>query len=421
MDMVNDERVIIHRKSLFAGFVRSDGHIGVVRHDFATGQSHAMTLSCNRSREKDDHNNPSLTVLPDGRILASYSRHGTASEAYQRVSKVVLPSHDEDWEDELLLPLPARNTYSNTYLLRHEGDVLFRFHRCINFNPTLSVSHDLGITWDAPLHFIQTGQGGVRPYPRYVSNGQDRIDLILTDGHPHDVDNSVYHIFYQGGAFRMSNGSKLGGLDALPLDHDNGRRGSEVYRFRSDPWSEGEHGADDWIPNGRAWTWDIHYDKGGFPVCVFQVQLDNRSGESWKHSRIYYYYARWTGTEWQRRFVSHGGRGLYEREVDYGGGMSIDPEDPRVVYISSNAANPFNLENHDDVPLRQDERYEIWRGITEDDGLTFRWDAVTKDSKADNLRPVVPEGFGKSGCLVWLRGSYRSYKDYQMELTLRIL
>lgn len=81
----------------------------------------------------------------------------------------------------------------------------------------------------------------------------------------------------------------------------------------------------------------------------------------------------------------------------------------------------IHLENLDDVPLRKDDRYEIWRGISEDGGLRFRWDAVTKDSKADNLRPVVPEGHGKSGCLLWLRRSYQTYQDYQMALILRIL
>ena len=125
-------------------------------------------------------------------------------------------------------------------------------------------------------------------------------------------------------------------------------------------------------------------------MCVFQVQKDNVTGTGWNHDRIYYYYARWTGTKWQRRFIAHAGRPLYSAEDEYGGGMCIDPEDPRVVYVSTNAANPFATSNIDDVPLRGNERYEIFRGFTDDGGLTFSWTQITNNSSADNLRPIVP-------------------------------
>jgi hypothetical protein len=407
----NDERAIFHGGRLFTGYVLADGRYGITRYDPAEGSASHVVISTVASRERDDHNNPSLTVLPDGRLLAVYSKHGTESAFYWRISKNSDPATLADWNDEQRQTTPARNTYANTYRLAGEGDKIYNFHRCITFNPTLSLSTDNAASWGPAAHFIATGTGGTRPYPRYCSNHQDRIDLIYTDGHPRDVNNSVYHLHYRDGAFRGSDGGVKKSLAALPLQHDAGERGTVIYAYSAAAWGPGQ-GPDDWIPGGRAWTWDIHYGKDGRPLCAFQVQRDNVTGSGWNHDRIYYYYARWTGSGWQKRFIAQAGRGLYQSEDDYGGGMAIDPEDPRVVYISTNAADPFNLADLDNVPLAPAERYEIWRGFTADGGLTFSWTPVTSGSAADNLRPIVPENHGRTRHLLWFHGSYSTYTTF---------
>ena len=48
--------------------------------------------------------------------------------------------------------------------------------------------------------------------------------------------------------------------------------------------------------------------------------------------------------------------------------MCLDPKDPRVVYISTNAADPFALGDIANVPLRANQRYEIYKGFTADGG-----------------------------------------------------
>ena len=407
----NDERAIFHQGFLYAGYVKADGNYGLTRFDPATSTASHMTLSTATSLQKDDHNNPSLTVLPDGRILAVYSKHGTQAQYYYRRSNVETPATDADWGAEQIKTTPANTTYANTFRLQDEGNKIFNFHRCINFNPTLTFSTDNAASWGSSQQLIDAGTGSVRPYPRYCSNHRNRIDMIYTDGHPRDLNNSVYHLYYQDSAFRKTDGSVVSSLANLPMDHDGGERGSVVYQYSADAWGAGD-GPDNWIPTGRGWTWDVCYGKNGAPVCVFQVQRDNVTGSGWNHDRIYYYYARWTGTAWQRRFIAQAGRGLYSSEDDYGGGMTIDPEDPRVVYISSNAADPFNLADIDNVPLRAGDRYEIYRGFTADGGLSFTWTPVTKDSTQDNLRPIVPEGHGRTRHLLWFRGTYSSYTSY---------
>lgn len=413
----NDERAIFHNGAVYAGYVRADGHVGLSRYDPDTDTSSHMQLSTNAARQVDDHNNPSLTVLPDGKLLAIYARHIADTYFFYRISTVTDPMSDSDWGPELRRSTPIRTTYSNTYRLEDEGNKIYNFQRNTNFNPTVSISTDNGQSWTAPAHFIRTGTGSTRPYHRYISNHRDRIDLIYTDAHPVNDPTSIYHIFYQSGDIHYTDGSVLKSFSNIPLEHDSGERGTVVYPYTASAWGPND-GPDDWIPTGRAWNWDIHYDTEGHPVCVFQVERDNVMGSGWNNNRIYYYYARWTGTEWQRRFIAHAGRGIYSGAPNYGGGMAIDPEDTRIVYISTNADNPFDLDpaNISNVPLNSTERYEIWKGFTADGGLTFSWTPVTQNSVADNLRPIVPENHGYANHLMWFYGRYTTYIDYDTNI-----
>ena len=95
-----------------------------------------------------------------------------------------------------------------------------------------------------------------------------------------------------------------------------------------------------------------------------------------------------------------------------GGGMCIDPSHPNVIYISSNAANPFSLADVSNVPLRENARYELYRGVTNDGGQTFTWEQLTTNSERDNLRPIVPENHGYDRALLWFNGTYTSYTNF---------
>lgn len=445
----NDERAIWHLGKLYTGYVDSAGFPGVTQYDPNTMTLNRTVLGTAAAQQVDDHNNPSITVRPDGTLLAIYAKHGTEQFYYWRVSLVTEPEDISDWGPENVSPAQGSNvTYNNTFRLSDESDRIYNFSRITNFNPTVSYSDDDGLSWTGPIHFIDTGSGGVRPYPQTVSNGTDRIDMIYTDGHPDSVNCSIYHFYYQSGGVTPGDGSILlsdgtvldAGSDPKtfadieggdPIDHDGDQgdtagpeRGTVVYQYNASAYGGGDD-LDDYLPTGRAWTWDIDYDGGGNPLCVFQVQLSNVTGTAgYLDDRIYYYYARWTGTEWQKRLIAQGGRPIYSSQRWYGGGITIDPDDPNVVYISSSSADPTDLTFNGgatgaagdpyltNTTLNPDDRYEIWRGVTSDGGLTFTWEQITVDSEFDNLRPIVPAGHSYDRHALWFYGQYNTFQNY---------
>jgi hypothetical protein len=445
----NDERAVWHLGKLYTGYVDSDGFPGITQYDPVAMTLKRTVLGTAAAQQVDDHNNPSVTVRPDGTLLAIYAKHSNEQFYYWRVSLVAEPEDLSDWGPENVSPAQGANvTYNNTFRLSGESDRIYNFSRIVNWDPTVSYSDDDGLSWTGPIHFIDAGGSSVRPYPQTVSNGTDRIDMIYTDGHPDSVNNSIYHLYYQSGgatpgdgSIRLSDGSVLDAGSDLktfadieagdPIDHDGDQpdtagieRGTVVYQYNASPYGGGGD-LHDYLPGGRAWTWDIDYDSDGNPLCVFQVQLSNVTGTSgFLDDRIYYYYARWTGTEWQKRLIAQGGRPIYSSQRWYGGGITIDPDNPNVVYISSSSADPGDLTFNagatgaagdpylTNTTLNPGDRYEILRGVTADGGLTFAWEPITANSEFDNLRPIVPANHGYDRHALWLYGQYTTFQNY---------
>jgi hypothetical protein len=319
----------------------------------------------------------------------------------------VLPS---DWgreeRNDTGTSVSTGTTYSNPFQLASENGKIYNFARYLNYNPNVFTSTNGGATWSPPTIVVQTGKGAIRPYVKYCSDYDHRIDFFYTDGHPDKITTSLYHLYYQSNGFYKTDGSFLKSYANLPILHDSGERGAVVYQYNT----AAQANPNEWIPSGRAWGWEIAYQTNGDPACVFQVKASNVTGSAWSDARIYYYYARWTGTNWQKRFIAQGGRPLYDGQPNYGGGMCLDPADPNTVYISTDAVNPFDLTTTTQVPLAA--HFEIWKGETTDGGLTFNWQAVTAGSSVDNLRPYIPRRFGGEKCVLWLRGAYNSYLSF---------
>jgi hypothetical protein len=399
-----DPRAVFHAGKLVVGSVASGwsqaarrGDIEAVVWDFAT--SRASVVELKNQLELDDHDSPAFVVRPDGKLLALYARHDGEDHFYYRVSTADTPTFGTE---RTFVPTSAtRVTYSNTFLLSSENNRIYDFYRGLDasFKPSFAYSDDLGETWrngNIVINVPSTERH--RPYVRYASNGSDTVHLVYTEAHPRDFDNSIYHVFYRAGSLYKSDGALI---RTLAQGLSTPTEGTRIY----------QGGA-----SNVAWVVDIALDAMGRPVVVYSVQMNSAglpTGQGGDDIR--YRYARWNGTIWQDYALAYAGQRLYSGEDDYSGLVAIDPLDPNVVYLSTNA-NPTTgtalTSTADNM-----RHYEIFRATTSNGGQAWTFTPVTQNSRLNNLRPIAPKpGTDGRRALVWLRGTYRSYTNYQQEM-----
>ena len=367
-------------------------------YDFSTGKTTAIDL--HSKLEVDDHDAPAFMIRGDGRILAVYQKHDEENHFYYRISDA---SDGLTWGAESTFSPSASSslTYANVFRLPGESNRVYDFFRGIDgtFKPSYATSDDDGQTWKRGNVVIDFTSGSTlqRPYVRYASNGTDTVHFIYTEAHPRDYDTSIYHITYKGGSLYASDGTLL-----APLTKGiTATQGTRIYKADA---------------NHVAWGSDIVLDSAGRPVVTYSVQMNSaglpvgQGGED-----IRYRYARWDGTAWRDYALSYAGSKLYSGEDDYSGLATIDPDDPSVVYLSTNA-NPVT-----GAPLMSaadaKRHWEVFQAVTADQGATWAFTPITHDSTEDNLRPLLPRSIdGHQKALIWLRGVYRKYTDYQQQM-----
>jgi len=374
-----------------SGWVTGDGTVQAAELDHASGR--VTTVNLHEQYQRDDHDNPSFVFLPDGRLMAFYCQHGGGKNPNVIQSRsTARPGDFSEWTPEVALALneKAGITYSNPHLLSDENNTLYLFWRGGGFKPNMAKSTDGGKIWTAPkIVFSREGiPPGNRPYAQYASNGKDRIHLLFTDGHPRNEDqNSVYYACYRAGAFYRADGTRICGENELPIRPE---QADCVYDARK--------------TGVRAWVWDIAFDKNENPIVAYTrlpAEDDHR-----------YHYARWDGKQWQDTELCAGGgwfpqtpSGKTESEPHYSGGLTLDHSDPSVVYLSR--------------PVNGVREIECW--VTADGGKSWKSEAVTSNSKFDNIRPVVVRNHASDGpTVLWmnLHGGYVHYTNYRTAIKM---
>ncbi|MBM3852907.1 MAG: hypothetical protein FJ399_07090 [Verrucomicrobia bacterium] len=421
-----DERAIILNERLYFGSLAGGnrggfaaGDVVVTSLDLRSRQTASFTL--HPRFQCDDHDVPALLALPDGRLLATYQSHGQSQGLVgpdlMRWRRTLRPHDISAWTDERTLPVGASVSYSNLFRLPAEGGRILNFHRGLGFNPNYLISTDDGATFSYGGRLLFwprrpegdprfTGISGGRPYLKYAQHGPGTIHFVATEDHPSSYDNSLYHAFLRAGELHHSDGRPLGPLSRT--SETTIRPTDLTCIFRGDV----DH---------VAWMCDLQVDRDGRPRVVFSVQRGGAAGRGKRNNPadgmdLRYHYARWDGAAWQVNEIAHAGSRLYAGEDDYAGLAAIDPQAPDTVFISTNADPVAGTPLISAADGRR--HWEIFRGESADHGRTFRWHAVTRDSPADNLRPIVPiwpEAAGRR-LVLWLRGTYRKYTDYDLEV-----
>lgn len=395
-----DERAIVDvaaGKIIVSSVANSSGTGGAARHgdvevasyDLSTGELSQFTL--HDGLQADDHNSAALWQRTDGRYVALYAKHGSDQLTRFRIS--TNPGDVTSWSPEQTFSNGAGATYSNLHYLPNDNNGagrLYNFVRSVNFDPNILVSNDQGSSWSYGGRLLSEGGSGDRPYLRYYSK-DNRIHLIATERHPRNYDNGIYHGSIENGRLYGSAGNLL---DGNLFDSSAVAPAALTPIFIPGTQFNG-------VTMRRAWTIDVAIDDAGLPYALFQA----RANDSNLDHR--FFYARFDGSAWSVNELAKAGGYLYAAEDDYTGLGALDPNDPNRLFIST------KIDPRTDVAMP---RYEIFEGVTTNSGVDWNWKPITFNSVVDNLRPIVPAWDNENTALLWMRGSYSTYTNYNLDV-----
>ncbi|WP_236973534.1 BNR-4 repeat-containing protein [Membranihabitans maritimus] len=387
----SDPRALYYKGNLekiYWGYINSQGDVMVSSRNQKNQKIENFIL--HDTLEIDDHNVPSLLMLPSGHLLAFYNEHN--GNVYMR--KSINPEDITRWQPEQIIAKKERDfnyTYTNPVRLESENGRIYIFGRKVgptrsfdNWKQYYKFSDDNGETWsDEKIIFDNEGRINP-PYMKVFSKGKSRIDFLFTDGHPKIGDDvSVYHMYYENGKFYQTNGSVLSNSIQLPIPMS---RVNKVYDARKSKI--------------RGWIWDIGLNNQNHPVITyarFPRETDHR-----------YHYAYWDGREWIDQEIARAGgfmtalnQGDEVREGHYSGGIVLNTQNTNQVILSRQINGHFELEE------KLHMQYGNWKTTT-----------LTSNSEKDNTRPYIIPGLSNYPIILWMSGYYNHYTKYNTGIRL---
>lgn len=384
----SDPRALCIDGRIVACWVRSDGtlQVGELSRD---GRSTAIA-DLATGLAPDDHNCPALLETSDGRLTAFFAGHAEPG-GHVMTRTTVEPGSIEEWGECASIMTNTRGaggaTYANPIPIPGSEDRAYVFWRGGNWKPTISTGQyspeTASWTWSEARTFIAAPGG--RPYAKYRPFDPESMGVAFTDGHPRDTDNNVYFALIEPdslGELRLCSGGESP-QDSLPDGVLSTSTAEVVYDRRGSP-----DGADSWV-------WDVAFTPDGRPVVVY-VTFQSRASHR-------YHWACRSDSVWTDHVLlddagsSFADTTIHYPQYYYSGGMALDPNDPRIVYLSrQNSVGGWDIE----------------RWATPDDGLTWVSVPITSGETVDNVRPVVPWGCppGKQ-VVLWMSGRYDFYKS----------
>jgi hypothetical protein len=375
------------RKQTYLGWLSKKGEVTIASIDHVTG--HTMTKVINPNWPVDDHNHPSLLMLPDGRLMVIYTGHG-APDVRMQITRD--PEDISAFQPEAVIIKGSHYTYPNLAFLSSEGDSgrVYAFVRGVDELPNLNYSDDWGKTWKTNIRLFDVpSDANATPYMKMVSNGKDEIHFMIEGWHRLQKP-PIYYMKYKGGNFYHADGTLIKAMAQLPVKDGE-------CDLIMDPRKYGHH----------ATGWDITLDASGRPRCLIDKYKDD-------DNHVYYYY-RWTGSQWVNTRLVNSGK-LMGHNDGFAGGVTFDHADPNTIYMCRQI-----IVAKDSITVGQvlDSTHELDKWTSSDDGLTWDSIPITRNSPKKNVRPCVPRGShgGKAG-LFWLYGDYTGIRDFNMRMNM---
>jgi hypothetical protein len=390
-----DERAVVDtaKQKLIVGSTNSGAGVDVVIYDIKAGKVESKK-AFNKLEYADDHNAPGLCIAPDGHYVAMWAHH------YDKYNTHYSVFDGQQWSAEKTFDwnkIPGGTdytiAYSNVYYLSDEKR-MYDFARANSRAPNFLFSDDNGNTWQFGGQLTTNSSSSYnKGYYKYWGNGKDRIDMVFTEEHPRDQTTSIYHGYITGKKSYSSDG-KLADEDIYE------RQSIPTFSAFTKVFAHGT--AVNGVTMGRCWQSDlVRYDNGAVAI-LFKARANNSETD---HRN---FYARYDGTTWKTTYIGKAGTKMYADEQDYTGLGALCPDDPNTIYISS----PYNPGDDNSSANKR----EIWKGVTADNGATWKWSAITSNSSQDNFRPIVPAWNKSNTALLWFRGTYTTAQQFNTSI-----
>lgn len=397
-----DERAVVDRAknkfvigSIASGGAR-DGNVEAVVYDVPTGTKQLFTIGTGLKAYVDDYNAPAFLVRPDGKYFAMWAGHRLDCNSRTSIFDGAA------WSAETLFSWTSlgcpwlnqdsnRVTYANPWYI---GGSIFAGVRSVDTAPAFLTSSDDGATLSYYGRLIANQQAGfVAGYYKYWGNNNDRIDFVGTEGHPRDVDSSLWHGYLKGGKLFDS-------LGAVVDDNGGDNDAQPLQRFTSVVKTGITLGN---VTLNHLWNHDIaRYADGTIAVLGQGRTMGSRSDDP----DLRLIYARFDGTSWRATYLGKAGHKLTVDDQDFTGLGALHPDNPNIIFIST------NVDPRDDTTILP--KHELFEGVTCNGGTTWSWAPLTQDSKLDNLRPIVPKWDSNHTLLLWLSGNYITAQRFDL-------
>ncbi|MBR1681650.1 BNR-4 repeat-containing protein [bacterium] len=360
----------------YIGMVDTKGNIKVLQVNDKTKKFKIINITENY--QKNEHAHPVLLLLPDNRIMVIYSKHDKDNFFNYKVS--LKPNDLSSLTEEKTAIISDNNkigfTYPNPFIMQDNPNFFYILYRGENWHPTISKftlpDKDGNIKLIGKSKQI-VQSSGARPYAKYISNGIDKIFIAYTTGHcDNELPNRIYFSVIDTNTLKLFDikGNYIADLNKAPFKI-----------------SEITYTVVDNTENSRDCIWDLVFDKNNNPMIAFaKISADKQ-----KHD---YYIAKWNGEKWLQNKIADGGsyfHGIKGVEETFSGGMSIDKNNPNIIWISAPKKGLFG------------KKYEIFKVLI-DNNLEVKYiKQFTKNSYYNNIRPYNIKDFSK---IIRLSGKY---------------
>jgi hypothetical protein len=365
---IQDPKAIHYNGSTYVVFApdtgtSSDLVVGKYVHATQTFTSHVLASAY--ETPPDNHSSPSVFVRSsDHRIVVAAAHHAEVTSP-----SIWISTNPEDISafGSAITPDASIGADQYTYMILYQmasGTIYLFFRDYISGTTTgrlsYSTSTDGGSTWSART-ILYTGATGKVPYWRIIGDGDHTIHIFPTDDVPTASPLGHFYLDTATGNRYKSDGTLISA--SLPIGY------SDITQVHA----------------ATAWSWGGCVDSLGRPATVMMVDVGSDNAIK---------VGRFRSGAWQVNTViaSVGGQLTGNQ---YGSGCAIHHTNPDIVYLARKAT-----------------KWEMWRYVSLDDGVTWTGTQLTSGSSVDNVWPEVVHNPGTGLEAIWEAGNYTLDTDY---------